>query len=159
MKRSSTPLKSADKQAQPVVSYPDGYKGQALLPCLIFFSSELPPYPIEFLGFIFKMLLQEFAKEVGCGKTASSQCYLDAIKNGTCYFWIHDELPEIALVSTVEKLGKECHRLLKVMPREQMLEIYFPNSTASQAITQSCKKTARTGNAKNPKNPIEHTLH
>ena len=127
MKRSSTPRQSASKKPHPVVPYPNGYKGQALLPDLIQFSNELPRYPKKFLGF-FKLLFKEFARNVGCGTSVESLSYLDALASGESYFWSDNELPEIVLVSTLEDIGETNLRVLKIMPRKLMLELYFSDS-------------------------------
>lgn len=131
MKHRSTQHKNAERQAHPVVPDPDGYKGQALLPDLIYFSEQLSRYPKKYLGF-FKLLLTEFAREVGCGTTAESLAYLGTLERGESYFWSHAELPDIFLVSTLMKLGMSNQRVIKIMPSEQMFGLLRYDAATKQ---------------------------
>lgn len=158
MKRSSKPCKGASDLALPVVMYPDGYRGQPLLPELIFFSNQLPPCTAEYHGF-FKVLIKQFATEVGCGNSLLSSSYFNALKDGNCYFWSHDELPDIVLLSEMQNKGRKKQRVLRIMPRDQLLEIVGPDCLSELFEQQSDQVEAGKTTDGGPAQPAAHTLH
>lgn len=147
MSPNSTSRISVANQTCPVVSYPEGYKGQPLLP-EFFFSAELPSVPHIYQDF-FSLLLIEFAKKLDCGNTASSREYLNSLQSGETYFWNHDKLPEVFLVSTLKKHGKFTQRVLNIMPRNLIYELYPSYLLYASTKIQAGKNPALTGNKKN----------
>ena len=158
MKGSTKPCKGASNRAGPVVLYPEGYKGQPLLPDLIFFSNQLPPYAGPYHGF-FKILIKQFATEVGCGISPMSLSYLEALKDGISFFWSHDELPNIVLLSEMQNNGRKKQRVLRIMPREQLLGICSPDIVNGLFEKQSDQVEGGTASQIKPAHPAVHTLH
>lgn len=142
----------------PVVPYPENYKGQALTPDLIKFSTELPRIPYELFGF-FRILVADYAKELGCGNTEASRAYLAALERGEDHVWSHAEAPEIAFVSTTEKTRRTCKRVLRIMPMEQMFVLYPPTTAGANYMGQQETLGQASGGTKASKTESKHTLH
>jgi hypothetical protein len=131
MKRRSAQGNEKKNQAQPVIAYPPGYKCQPLTEELIMFSDSLMKCPADYRG-VFKMLLKQFAADVGCGDSEKSQAYLKAINCGEEIFWFSDDLPTLVLVSVEEQCAGKRKRFLKIMPIHQLAELRVTVSYESE---------------------------
>ena len=75
----------------PLIPYPPGYMGQPLTVGLVEFYDELPDCPKEYRG-LMKILLKQFALEMGCGNSKKSRDYLALISKGETVLWWHVHL-------------------------------------------------------------------
>ena len=113
----------------PLIPYPPGYMGQPLTVELVDFCDELPVCPEEYRG-LMKILLKQFALEMGCGNSKKSRDYLASISNGETIVWWHEYLNGIGFVSIEEQRGRKRQRVLQIMPTSRMLELGYIDELA-----------------------------
>lgn len=121
MNRRSAKGTGKTNQAQPVIAYPTGYKGQPLTEDSIFFSDSLMNCPADYRG-VFVMLVKQFAAEVGCGNTEKSQKYFEAMSSGGTFIWCSEDLPTVLILSVVEQRKRTRHRVLRIMTTQYWIE-------------------------------------
>ena len=121
MKRRSTKGTVKTNQAQPVIAYPPGYKGQPLTEDLIMFSDSLMNCPADYRG-LFVMLVKQFAAEVGCGNTEVSRDYFEAISCDRAFIWCSEDLPTVLILSVVEQHKRTRQRVLRIMTTQYWIE-------------------------------------
>jgi hypothetical protein len=132
MKRRTAQGTVKTKHAQQVITYPPGYKGQPLTADVIMFSEGLMNCPADYRG-VFRMLLKQFAADVGCGDSDKSHAYLKGIASGQEILWFCEDLPTVVLVSVDELYKGKPKRVLKIMPTRQLEEIKVTVSYESEA--------------------------
>ncbi len=125
----------------PLIPYPPGYEGQPLTVGLVDFCDELPDCPEEYRG-LMKILLKQFALEMGCGNSKKSRDYLALISKGETVLWWHVHLNGIGFVSIEEQRGRKRQRVLKIMPTRRMLELGYIDEVAVVSTAASDVQTS-----------------
>lgn len=131
MKHRSTQHKVKANQDSSVITYPPGYKGQPLTEDSVFFSDRLMNCPEDYRG-IFKILIQQFAVDLGCGDSERSRNYLKAVADGVEAIWYNDDLPAIVFLSIDEKCRNTSKRVLRIMPTLQLDELIVDDDVGSE---------------------------
>jgi hypothetical protein len=158
MKRTPATKQSSSSGAQPIITYPIGYQGQALLESTVMLSAS-PLFVTSANLEKFKVLLEAFAIELGCANSDQSHAYLQAINEGIPYFWSHKSAPEIAFVSEDGRRNKKRARVLKIMPKGEMLVRYFPESVGNMCYSSSGEPVGKSSLAKKTEVPSSQLLH
>lgn len=131
MKHRSAQHKVKANQDSSVITYPPGYKGQRLTEDSVYFSDRLMNCPEDYRG-IFKILIQQFAVDLGCGDSERSRNYLKAVADGVEAIWYNDDLPAIVFLSMDEKCHNTSKRVLRIMPTLQLDELIVDDDVGSE---------------------------
>lgn len=110
------------EQEYHVIEYPPGYKGQSLTPDSINFSDRFFESTENQLWFV-RILLKNFASEVGCGNSQESLDYLEAISNGFDYCWTPSNLTGVLVISFLDKSQKCPKRMLLLITMREMSDL------------------------------------
>lgn len=106
-----------------VIEYPTGYRGQPLSANLIFFCPDFAPCPSEYRC-LFEFLVKQFAKEMGCGASETSNDYLRSLDSHTAFSWQHPDFSNIILVSRQDIVHGRSRRILQIMPRRVFVKAF-----------------------------------